>query len=100
MAAAHFGALLPSLQGLLRWRIDKLLAGIHSGEPEAVLVSEVVAGALAPVALDERRRTEILQTGARRHQRLTAALGTGRRVLRRRVIIFSQFTSYGEYQHI
>ena len=83
MAAADFGSLLASLQGLLRRRIEKLLAEIHGGEPEAVLVSKVVAGALGPVALDERRRAEILQAGAGGHQGLTAALGAGCRVLQR-----------------
>lgn len=74
LAAADSGKLLASLQGLLHRWIDKLLPGIHSGEPEAVLVGEVVAGALCPAALDEWRCAEVLQTGARRHQRLTPAL--------------------------
>lgn len=81
LAAADFGALLASLQGLLVRRIDELLVEIHGGEPEAVLVGKVVAGALGSVALDERRRTEILQAGARRHQGLTATLCAGGRVL-------------------
>lgn len=51
------------------------------GQPEAVLVSEVVAGPTASVTLDERRRTEVLQTATRRHQRLTAAFVPSRRVL-------------------
>lgn len=83
MAAADFGAFLASLQGLLRRRIYKLLAGVHSGEPEAVLVGEVVAGALGPVALNEWRCTEILQTGTGRDQGLTAALSAGGCVLQR-----------------
>lgn len=84
MAAAHSGALLASLQGLLPGRVHKLLPGVHGGEPEAVLVGEVVAGALGAVALDERRRAEVLQAGAGRHQGLTAALGAGCRVLQTR----------------
>lgn len=84
LAAADSGALLASLQGLLPGRIDKLLVRIHGGEPEAVLIGEVVAGALGAVALDERRRAEILQAGAGGHQGLTAALSAGCCVLQRR----------------
>lgn len=84
LAAADFGAFLASLQGLLSRRVNKLLAGFHGGEPEAVLVGEVVAGALGPVALDEWRRAEILQAGTGRHQGLTATLSAGCRVLKRR----------------
>lgn len=54
------------------------------GEPKAVLVGEVVAGSTPPVALDERRGPEVLQTAAWRHQRLPAAFVTCGRVLRRR----------------
>lgn len=84
LAAADFGAFLASLQGLLRRRIDKLLVGVHGGEPEAVLIGEVVAGALGPVALNEWRCAEILQTGTGRHEGLTAALSAGCCVLQRR----------------
>lgn len=35
------------------------------GEPEAVLIGVVVAGPTAPVALDEGRGAEVLQTAAR-----------------------------------
>lgn len=94
LAAAHFGALLASLQGLLRRRVDELLAGIHGGEPEAVLVGEVVAGALGSVALDERRRAEILQAGAGRDQGLTAALSAGCRVLQTRDLQHFEFFLY------
>lgn len=83
MTAADSGALLASLQGLLSWRIHKLLVGIYSGEPEAVLVGEVMAGALGSVALDEWCCAEILQAGARRDQGLTTTLSAGCRVLQR-----------------
>lgn len=86
LAAADFGAFLARLQGLLRRRVDELLAGVHSGEPEAVLVGKVVAGALGPVALDEGRGAEILQAGAGRHQGLTATFSAGGRVLQRSVV--------------
>ena len=49
---------------------------LDGGEPEAVFVGEVVAGALGPVTLDEGRGTEVLQTGTRRRQRLTPTLVT------------------------
>lgn len=77
LAAAHSGALLASLQGLLGWRVDKLTPGIHGGQPEAVFIGEVVAGAPGAVALDERSRPEVLQAGAGRNQGLTAALIAG-----------------------
>lgn len=48
---------------------------IHSGQPEAVRVAVIIAGALT-VALDERRRAELLQTGTGRGKSLTWALST------------------------
>lgn len=84
MAAADPGVLLAALQRFLRRGLDELPVGVHSGEPEAVLVGEVVAGALPAVALDEGRRAEILQAGAGRHQGLAAALSARRRVLEKR----------------
>lgn len=42
-----------------RWCALEVLFG-DCGQPEAVLVSEVVAGPTASVTLDERRRTEVL----------------------------------------
>lgn len=77
LATADFGAFLAPLQGLLRRRVDELLTGVHSGEPEAVLIGEVVAGALGPVALNEGRGAEIFQAGAGRHQGLTATFSSG-----------------------
>lgn len=83
LATADFGAFLARLQGLLRRRVDELLTGVHSGEPEAVLIGKVVAGALGPVALDEGRGAEVLQAGAGRHQGLTSTFSAGCRVLQR-----------------
>lgn len=74
LAAADSEALLASLQRLLVWREGKLIIGIHGCQPEAVFIGKVVAGAPSAVALDERSRPEVLQTGAGRHQGLTAAL--------------------------
>lgn len=91
LAAADFGAFLARLQGLLRRRVGELLAWVHSGEPEAVLVGEVMAGALAPVALDEWRSAEILQAGARRHQGLAATFSTGCRVLQRSGVALAEY---------
>jgi len=45
-------------------------------QPEAELVGEVVAGAPSAIALDERRRAEVLEARAGTRQRLTAALRT------------------------
>lgn len=91
LAAADSGAFLARLHGLLRRRVDELLAGVHSGEPEAVLVGKVVAGALGPVALDEWRGAEILQAGAGRHQGLTAAFSAGCRVLQRSGVALAEY---------
>lgn len=91
LAAADSGAFLARLHGLLRRRVDELLAGVHSGEPEAVLVGEVVAGALGPVALDEWRGAEILQAGAGRHQGLTAAFSAGCCVLQRSGVALAEY---------
>jgi len=67
------------LEGLLLRR-DKLFVALNGGEPEAVLVGKVVAGAAGAVALDEGSGTEVLQAGARGGQGLAAAAGAGRRV--------------------
>lgn len=48
---------------------------VHSGQPEAVRVAVIIAGA-STVALDERRGSELLQTGAGRGESLTWALST------------------------
>ena len=45
------------------------------------LVGEVVAGAAAAAALDERRRAEVLEARPRAGEQLPAALGPGGRVL-------------------
>lgn len=50
-------------------------------QPEALLVGEVVASPLGPVALDEGRGAEVLQTGAGGYQRLAATFAARRRVL-------------------
>lgn len=81
LTATDSGALLARLQRLLAGRGHKLPPGIHRGQPEAVLVGEVVARAFGAIALDERSGAEILQAGAGRHQGLTAAFRASRRVL-------------------
>lgn len=91
LATADSGAFLARLQGLLCRRVDELLTGVHSGEPEAVLVGEVVAGALGPVALDEGRGAEILQAGAGGHQGLTATFSTGCRMLQKSVVELAKY---------
>lgn len=84
LAAADFRAFLASLQGLLHWWVDKLLVGVHGGEPKAVFIGEVVAGPLGAVALNEGRWAEVLQAGTGRHQGLTATLSAGCCVLQRK----------------
>ena len=46
-----------------------------------------MTGALSSVALDERRGAEILQTGARRGERLTATVSTSSGVLELKILI-------------
>ena len=65
-------------------RREELLLRVDRRQPEAELVGEVVARAARAVALDERRRAEVLETRAGTRQRLTAALGARRRVLHAR----------------
>lgn len=71
----------PRLEGVGGGRALEALLG-DGGEPEAVLVGIVVAGPSAPIALDEGCGSEVLQTAARRHQRLAATLVARGRVLR------------------
>ena len=73
----------PQAAGLerVRLRADELLAGVDRRQPEAELVGEVVAGAPRAVALDERRRAEVLEARAGARQRLTAAVRARSRVL-------------------
>ena len=62
LAAADAVELLAGLEGLRGGlRLEGL---VHGGQPEAVLVCKVMAGALGPVTLDERRCAEVLQAGA------------------------------------
>lgn len=77
LAAADPEAFLSALQGLLLCRRAELQPGVDCGEPEAVLVGEVVAGAPGAVALDEGGRSEVFQARAGRHQGLTATLSAG-----------------------
>ena len=62
----------------------ELGVGVYRGQPEAVLVGEVVAGAPGPVALDEGRGAEVLQTAAGARQGLTPTSWAGRCVLGKR----------------
>lgn len=62
-------------------RAGELLVRIDGGQPEAQFVGEVMARAPRPVALDERRGPEVLQTRPGTGQRLAAALRARRRVL-------------------
>lgn len=72
----------PGLEGVGGGRALEALLW-DGGEPEAVLVGVVVAGPAAPVALNERRGTEVLQAAARRHQGLAATFIARSRVLPR-----------------
>lgn len=67
LAAADVRADEAGLESVSGWRALEVLLG-DCGQPEAVLVSEVVAGTTAPVTLDKWRCPEVLQTAAWRHQ--------------------------------
>lgn len=67
LAAADVGADEAGLERVSGWCALEVLLR-NCGEPEAVLVSEVMAGPTAPVTLDKWCRTEVLQTAAWRHQ--------------------------------
>lgn len=68
-------------------RAGELLGVLDGGEPEAELVGEVVARAALAVALDERRRAEVLQARAGALQRLPAALPARASVLQTHKIV-------------
>lgn len=63
---------------------------VHSGQPVAVRVGVIIAGA-STVALDEWRGAELLQTGAGRGESLTRTLGACTGVLWHRQINASQW---------
>lgn len=67
LAAADVGADEAGLERVSGWCALEVLLR-NCGQPEAVLVSEVVAGPTAPVTLDKWRCTEVFQTAAWRHQ--------------------------------
>lgn len=72
-AAADAGAEVTRLEGL-RLGFPEHLVLFDDGEPEAVGVAVVITRP-SPVTLDEGRAPELLQTGARRRQGLSRALG-------------------------
>lgn len=83
LASADTREQLSCLQGL---RGRSLLEGlIDGGEPEALFVGKVVAGALGAITLDERRGSEVLQAGAGGRQGLASSLVTCRCVHEERV---------------
>lgn len=61
--------------------IGELFVGIDGRQPETQRVGKVMARSSGPVALDERRGSEIFQTRSRVGQRLTAAFCTSGSVL-------------------
>lgn len=63
LATRYSRAQSACLEGLLDGALE-LIAVLDRRQPEAELVRVVVAVALGTVALDERSRAEVLQTGA------------------------------------
>jgi len=81
IAAADARPKISRLQRL-RARDAELVARVDRRQPEAELVGEVVARAARAVALDERRRAEVLEARAGTRQRLAATVCSGARVLK------------------
>ena len=79
-AAGHLLVLSRVLQYGLAGALAEVGAA-HAGQPVAVDVGEVVAGAARALALHERLRPEVLQAAARGCQRLATALVSCARVL-------------------
>lgn len=77
-------AQIDTLEGLLS-RFRELFRIVHRNQPEAGLRLVEAAVSFAAVALDEGRRTEIVQTRSGAGQRLTAATIADGCVLRVRV---------------
>lgn len=65
----------------LSLRTVELFLDVDGGQPEAQRVGEVMARAPGPVALDERRGSEVFQARARAGQRLTASFRASSGVL-------------------
>jgi len=80
LAPADSGARHVLLERLPLWS-GELLVRVDSGQPEAQLVGEIMARAPRPIALDERRGPEVLQTRAGAGQRLAATFRARRCVL-------------------
>ena len=81
IAAADARPKISRLQRL-RARDAELVARVDRRQPEAELVGKVVARATCAVALNERRRAEVLEARAGTRQRLAAALRSSARVLK------------------
>lgn len=84
LAATYFGSEIACFQGLLLRRLE-LLSILDGGHPETDLVHVIMALSFITIALDERRCTEIFQTGAGTGQGLSSSLGTSTRVLQKTI---------------
>lgn len=68
-----------SFEGFGGW-VRELISFFDGGEPERVFVCEVVTRSSGAVALDKRRRAEVLQARTWGRQRLSATFGASGRV--------------------
>lgn len=82
LAATYFGSEIACFQGLLLRRLE-LLSVLDSGHPETDLVHVIMTLSFITIALDERRCTEVFETGSGTGQGLSSALGTSARVLQK-----------------
>lgn len=87
LAATYFGSEISCFQGLLLRRLE-LLSVLDRGHPETYLVHVIMTLSFITIALDERRCTEVFQTGSGTGQGLPSALGTSTRVLQKIVQSF------------
>ena len=87
LAATYFGSEISCFQGLLLGRLE-LLSVFDGGHPETDLVHVIMTLSFITIALDERRCTEVFQTGSGTGQGLPSSLGTSTRMLQNPTFFF------------
>lgn len=98
LAATYFGSEISCFQGLLLGRLE-LLSVFDGGHPETDLVHIIMTLSFITIALDERRCTEVFQTGSGTGQGLPSSLGTSTRMLQNPTFFFSPSLSHFLHQN-
>lgn len=98
LAATYFGSEISCFQGLLLGRLE-LLSVFDGGHPETDLVHVIMTLSFITIALDERRCTEVFQTGSGTGQGLPSSLGTSTRMLQNPTFFFSPSLSHFLHQN-